>query len=87
MYNCKCLEKEKPKMATINDITNCSNSPCYGCTKRCVGCHSTCEQYNEWKKLVERARLNERKASLSACYDRKPKSVKRTKIYTRTTYR
>ncbi|WP_130806496.1 hypothetical protein [Senegalia massiliensis] len=22
---------------------------CYNCTKREIGCHSTCEEYKEWK--------------------------------------
>lgn len=74
-------------MGTIRDITVCSNAPCYGCSKRCLGCHSICEQYKEWRKVNEKAKANERKASLAANYDRKPKGVKRAKIYSRPTYR
>ena len=25
-------------------------TPCKGCEKRVVGCHSTCDEYNKWKK-------------------------------------
>lgn len=25
-------------------------NPCRNCTKRVVGCHSTCKKYKDWKK-------------------------------------
>lgn len=38
---------------------------CYGCTKRKVGCHSTCERYKEWlkdyKEQMKIAKSKERK--------------------------
>ena len=31
-----------------------SDNPCYGCTKRVVGCHSSCEAYHRYhEKLAE----------------------------------
>ena len=30
--------------------------PCYNCTKRCVGCHSSCEEYIAYDQ-ANRARL------------------------------
>ena len=27
-----------------------SIAPCKECEKRCVGCHSSCEEYLEWRK-------------------------------------
>ena len=31
-------------------ITYNGNPPCKDCTKRCVGCHSTCQIYLDWRK-------------------------------------
>lgn len=28
-------------------------SPCKDCTDRCIGCHSTCERYKEYKDTLE----------------------------------
>lgn len=38
------------------------NPPCKDCTKRQLGCHSTCKDYIEWNKahLKEKARLQEK---------------------------
>ena len=42
-------------------MTNC----CRDCTKRKVGCHGTCKDYQEWleehKELKKKAKINERK--------------------------
>lgn len=35
-----------------------SDSPCYRCADRFVGCHSTCELYSEWSK-AETAKKDE----------------------------
>lgn len=29
-----------------------SDNPCYGCTKRVVGCHSNCEAYHRYQKQL-----------------------------------
>lgn len=31
-------------------------APCYKCTERAVGCHSTCERYSEYASVVAQAR-------------------------------
>lgn len=31
-------------------------SPCKGCEDRCIGCHSTCGDYAEYKAKLERNR-------------------------------
>lgn len=30
-----------------------NKNPCWKCGNRCVGCHSSCEQYGEWRKEYE----------------------------------
>lgn len=38
-------------------INTKDENPCYGCTERVLGCHSTCERYKERKaKYDERKR-------------------------------
>ena len=33
------------------------NSPCYGCTVRCAGCHARCKEYSDYRvKMDERDR-------------------------------
>lgn len=32
---------------------------CMGCTERCLGCHSTCVDYDERRRLTEYKRLEE----------------------------
>lgn len=32
------------------------NQPCYGCTERHMGCHTTCDTYCEWKAEHESKR-------------------------------
>ena len=36
------------------------NSKCKGCTKRVVGCHSTCEDYKEFRKELDKQNEAER---------------------------
>jgi len=36
-------------MTYHSDAYFSQNCPCKGCDKRCIGCHSDCEQYKEWK--------------------------------------
>lgn len=31
-------------------------SPCQNCTDRCIGCHTTCGDYAEYKQELERRR-------------------------------
>ena len=45
-------------MTTFNDtVFYGGKTPCLGCTKRCIGCHSECELYIEWcnkrEKIIE----------------------------------
>jgi len=30
-----------------------NKNPCFKCGDRCVGCHSSCERYGEWRKAYE----------------------------------
>lgn len=42
-------------------------SPCKDCTDRCMGCHSTCGDYAEYKQALEdnRAKINARNAEVA----------------------
>lgn len=46
------------------------NSPCKGCTDRCVGCHSKCEKYAEFKAELERLKSIARKDEILVNYER-----------------
>lgn len=35
-------------------------SPCQSCTKRCVGCHTACDDYKIYKQRLEDAREKEK---------------------------
>lgn len=37
-------------------------SPCMGCTRRVVGCHSACEDYKSYKQQYEAAKIDALKA-------------------------
>lgn len=39
-----------------NLIITKHQSPCMGCTERCIGCHSKCERYTEYSLLVNMER-------------------------------
>jgi hypothetical protein len=46
-------------------------SPCKNCTDRCIGCHTTCGDYAEYKHELERRRIeakaeNEKEAFVRA---------------------
>jgi hypothetical protein len=47
-------------MDSVNTTSNLRSSIncCFGCENRCLGCHSTCEEYNRQK--AEHAAYNER---------------------------
>lgn len=46
-----------------------SATPCKGCENRCQGCHSNCEDYIEWKHIMDAKRLQKQKiAKLNADY-------------------
>lgn len=36
----------------LQSVTDKNIAPCKGCVKRYVGCHGSCSEYNEWKKLI-----------------------------------
>jgi len=36
-------------------------SPCKNCTDRCIGCHTTCGDYAEYKQELERRRTKIKK--------------------------
>lgn len=42
-------------------------SPCKDCTDRCIGCHSTCGDYAEYKQALEdnRAKINAHNAEVA----------------------
>lgn len=61
-------------MLTQTLKTNIKN-PCYKCEDREIGCHSTCEKYNEWKKEHEILYEAERRERLSY---RDPRETLRT---------
>jgi len=44
-------------------------SPCKDCTDRCMGCHSTCGDYAEYKRALEdnRAKINAQNAETDFC--------------------
>lgn len=29
-------------------------APCLGCSDRCIGCHSSCTKYIEWKRDIDK---------------------------------
>lgn len=39
-------------------------SPCYGCTERSFKCHSTCEEYMQFKTDFEQAKAQRRAANV-----------------------
>lgn len=41
-----------------------TNSPCLDCKKRYCGCHSTCKDYKDWRKLHEEEVCREKKERL-----------------------
>ncbi len=54
-------------------------SPCKDCTDRCMGCHSTCGDYAEYKQALEnnRAKINAQNAETDFCNAVKRNVVKR----------
>lgn len=38
-----------------------NNRPCYGCEKRTINCHSTCEDYIAFSKAIRERRAMEHK--------------------------
>ena len=48
-------------------------TPCKGCTRRTIGCHSNCEEYAEYREAMERlnaARHNDKNARMWFDYDK-----------------
>lgn len=41
-------------------------TPCYQCPDRCVGCHSACEKYTEYRKTVDDANKRRRAAAAAS---------------------
>lgn len=35
-------------------------NPCYGCTKRFLGCHDKCPEYTEWRAANDKANATRR---------------------------
>jgi len=56
-------------------------SPCKGCTKRSVGCHTACKEYAEYKDTLEanRAKIAAQNAEQNFNYAVKKEVVKRFK--------
>ena len=42
-------------------------SPCHGCERRLVGCHTICREYQEWKKAYEAAKEANRTEEPELC--------------------
>lgn len=38
-----------------------NNTPCKDCEARFVGCHSYCDDYREWKKIIDYERKQRKK--------------------------
>lgn len=57
-------------------------APCKGCEQRHVGCHSTCNNYKEWQKMLDEEKERFWKAEGATCAyrsmaaERKVKAVK-----------
>lgn len=54
---------------------------CKGCNSREVGCHSSCDDYKEYRKAIDKIREIERVEKLVSCY----KGDSKERIY--STYR
>ena len=63
-----------------------NNVPCYGCTKRKVGCHASCENYLSFRANhdVEKASIQEKKILESTmrgiAINRMRQSMKKSKL-------
>lgn len=49
-------------------------SPCQNCTDRCIGCHTTCGDYAEYKQELERRRTEAKTESESRAFERAVKA-------------
>ena len=49
-------------------------SPCQSCTDRCIGCHTTCGDYAEYKCELERRRTEVKAESESRAFERAVKA-------------
>lgn len=45
-------------------------SPCKDCDDRCIGCHTTCGDYAEYKQELERRRTEVKAESESRAFER-----------------
>ena len=54
-----------------------NNSGCYNCKNRVVGCHSTCEKYEQYKQYLQR--IKDKKEEEHKIYA----NHKRSKVYGR----
>ncbi len=57
------IRKRVQEMAKfyMHDKVKCA---CQGCTKRSVGCHSTCEEYKQFRKSIDDVTSKEREDKL-----------------------
>ena len=51
------------------------NSPCMNCSKRVIGCHSTCKEYTEFRKDCDK--MNEHRRNLRELYKYKTEVMRR----------
>ncbi len=49
-------------------------SPCKNCTDRCIGCHTTCGDYAEYKQELERRRTEIKKENETETFVRAVKT-------------
>lgn len=45
-------------------------SPCMNCTDRCIGCHTTCGDYAEYKQELERRRYDMKLESEAVAFEK-----------------
>ena len=55
-------------------ISTTMMSPCKNCTDRCIGCHTTCGDYAEYKQELERRRTEIKKENETETFVRAVKS-------------
>jgi len=59
-------------------------SPCKECSDRCIGCHSTCGEYAEYKQELERRRHDIKLESESVAFQKAVKKrISKSRKYRR----
>lgn len=45
------MNNSNNKINNNSTLSSFKKAPCMGCELRCIGCHSNCEQYNQWSSM------------------------------------